>query len=77
MKIIGSQRRETLKEAGYIMVSRPAKGVVIIRPIGGSNAEIWYANNHHAGYTIQIGRWGYEFGMDCKQMLLTNGKQSA
>jgi hypothetical protein len=58
MKKIGSQIRVTLKEAGY----------TFIRPNNGEPAEMWYANNHHAGYTIQIGRWGYEFGMTCKQI---------
>ena len=66
MKRIGSQVRETLKESGYELVSRPDKGVVILRDKSTGKAEMWYANDDHAGYTIQIGRWGYEFGMDCK-----------
>lgn len=66
MKILGSQRRETLKEAGYTLVGRPDKGVVRLHPVGGGPDELWYANDDHSGYTIQVGRWGYEFGRDAK-----------
>lgn len=64
-KRIGSQLRETLKESGYLLVGRPQRGVVRLRPADGNGPdEHWYANNYHAGYTIQVGRWGYEFGTD-------------
>ena len=67
MMTIGSQKREKLKESGYRLVSRPGSGRVVLAPVdGGGPSEIWYASDHHAGYTIQIGRWGYEFGMDCR-----------
>lgn len=67
MRIIGSQRRESLKESGYTLVSRPSPGVVRLRPASPlAPDELWYANDHHAGYTIQVGRWGYEFGCDVK-----------
>mgnify|MGYP003394488934 CR=1 FL=1 len=66
MKIIGSQHRETLKESGYKLAGR-LKGAVILQDILSGNKELWYANNDHAGYTIQVGRWGYEFGMDYKE----------
>ncbi len=66
MQQIGSQRRVTLLEAGYTLVGR-LKGAVILRPIPikgflDGPDEIWYANDHHSGYTVQVGRWGYEFG---------------
>lgn len=68
MKRFGSQTRVTLKESDYELISRPDKGVVILRRKSDNIAEVWYANNNHAGYTIQIGRWGYEFGMDCQSI---------
>ena len=64
MKVIGSQHRETLKESGYTLVGR-FKGAVILQDFDGKQ-ELWYANDDHAGYTIQVGRWGYEFGKDYK-----------
>lgn len=67
MKKLGSQTRATLAESGMKLVNRPCPGVVILRPKDGIGPdEVWYANNHHAGYTIQVGRWGYEYGRDCE-----------
>lgn len=59
-KIIGSQRRETLKESGYTLVSRPRRGEAILEDEGGKR-ELWAANNNFAGFVVEIGRWGYEF----------------
>ncbi len=59
---IGSQTRDTLKESGYKLVQRFEGGVMLEQD---GHYELWYANNHHAGYTIQVGRWGYEFGGEC------------
>ena len=64
--VIGSQLRETLDSCGYHLWGRPEKGVDAVRDTDG-HREIWYASNDHAGYTIQIGRWGYEYGRDCKE----------
>ena len=64
MKRIGSQLRETLKESGYKLVGRPQAGQVILQDKETGKNELWYANNHHAGYTVVVGRWGYEFGRD-------------
>jgi hypothetical protein len=61
MKKIGSQTRATLKEAGMKLINRPAKGQVILQDIETGKKELWCVNNCHAGYTIQVGRWGYEF----------------
>ena len=62
MKKIGSQIRETLKESGYKLIRRDYRSVILESPDG--MKEVWYANDHHVGYTIQVGRWGYEYGMD-------------
>lgn len=66
-KQIGSQLRETLAESGYKLIGR-RPGEVLLEPpdFPASPREVWYANNDHAGYTIQVGRWGYEFGRDSK-----------
>jgi len=61
-KQIGSQYRETLKESGCTLVERPGPGEVILDCDG--QLELWAVNDHHAGYTIQVGRWGYEFVRD-------------
>ncbi len=58
---IGSQYRETLKKAGYRLVAR-RPGQVLLEDVVTGKREVWYANNQHSGYTIQVGRWGYEFG---------------
>ena len=57
--------RETMEESGYKLyrqLTRPGAFAVLEAPDG--QLEVWYANDDHAGYTIQIGRWGYEFGHD-------------
>lgn len=59
---IGSQLRATLKESGYVLVRREPGRVILQAPDG--QREAWYANDHHAGYTVQVGRWGYEFAHD-------------
>lgn len=61
---IGSQYRETLRESGYQLVARKPGMVLLEAPDG--QREIWAANDQHAGYTIQIGRWGYEFVSDSR-----------
>jgi len=67
-KQIGSQYRETLAESGYTLV-RCGPGYIILRDMATVGYEatkdgFWCANNHHAGYTVQIGRWGYEYCRD-------------
>lgn len=64
MKRIGSQIRETLKESGYKLIGRRYREVILEDSDG--NKEVWGANDQHAGYTIQVGRWGYEFLRDWK-----------
>jgi len=72
MKQIGSQRRETLKEAGYNLVGRLIR-MVILRPVDGGPDEIWVVNDKHAGYTVQVGRWGYEFVSSVPDFKWENG----
>lgn len=66
-KQIGSQYRETLAESGYKLVGR-RPGAVLLEPSDypAQPREAWYTNDHHTGYTIQVGRWGYEFGRDSR-----------
>jgi hypothetical protein len=66
MKIFGSQTRATLIEAGYKLVGRPAPRKVLLEDVKTGKREIWIANNRHSGYTVRIGRWGYEFVHDFK-----------
>ena len=66
-RTIGSQTRETLKEAGYCVAELPelrayseeAGGVALVSPDG--SYELWVLNDHHAGYTIEVDGYGYEF----------------
>ena len=62
MRIIGSQIRETLGESGLKLVGR-LPGRVILEDAEGKQ-ELWVVNDHGPGYTIQVGRWGYEFATD-------------
>lgn len=60
---IGSQIRDTLKESGYRVVKRLSSKRVILKEIGqeDQHCEEWFANDHHAGYTIEINGIGYEY----------------
>ncbi len=64
MKIIGSQHRETLKEANYHLLSRFNGYATVLSPDG--KRELWASNDHAAGFVLQIGRWGYEFVRELK-----------
>jgi hypothetical protein len=59
MKTIGSQKRETLEESGLTLHKRISKKEVILAD--GDKFELWFLNDHHAGYTIEIDGKGYEF----------------
>lgn len=58
-KIFGSQTRETLEESGYKLVSKVKKEIILETPDG--IRELWFRNDHHAGYTIEVNGKGYEF----------------
>jgi hypothetical protein len=51
---------ETLNEAGLRLIDRPWSGAVVLEDENGK-LELWQANQHHAGYTVKVGRWSYEF----------------
>lgn len=59
MRQIGSQRRETLEEAGYEYV-RKIGNELIVKDKDGSY-ELWVENNHYAGYVLEYRGIGYEF----------------
>jgi len=60
MKIIGSQRRESLQETDYIVVHWINKREVILRDPSGKD-ELWFRNDHSAGYVVEINGKGFEF----------------
>ena len=60
MKTIGSQKRETLAESGMRILKRWSKKEVILTDDTGIE-EVWYENDHFAGYVIEINGKGYEF----------------
>ena len=69
MKIIGSQRRETLQEAGYKFVKRVACHSVILENEFGQQ-ELWVENDPHAGYVIEVDDKGHEFVREHKGVTL-------
>lgn len=64
MKIPGSQRRETLVDAGYTFIGHGHNGEVILSD-SCNRWERWIENDHHAGYTLDIEGIGYEFVSAC------------
>jgi len=59
MKIIGSQRRETLQEAGTNSSSGSLPFVILENEFG--QQELWLENDSHAGYVIEVDGKGHEF----------------
>jgi hypothetical protein len=62
MRISGSQRHETLTEAGYNIAGRDGDEVILADDSG--KLEVWIANDHHSGYAIEINGTGHEFCRD-------------
>ena len=65
VKQIGSQLRESIDEAGYVVVHY-SDAEVVLQPIFNDGSpsgpqEIWFAHDDNAGYTLDIGGIGYEF----------------
>ena len=60
MRQIGSQRRETLAEAGYELVVMTDNGQTAIL-FDGMKLEVWTNRNDYAGYVIEIDGIGFEF----------------
>ena len=61
MKTIGSQKRESLFESGFRLISRQRDGSVILKDRETGTCEMWTPNDHYAGYVIEIDKVGYEF----------------
>ena len=63
----GSQNREPLAESGYHLKGWITLGVAVLQDNDDEKKlELWFANDHHAGYTIEIGVVGFEFARDYK-----------
>ena len=62
MKTIGSQKRETLQEAGFELVEK-SDNQVILKEIETLNLELWVKNDDYAGYVVEIDGIGYEFAV--------------
>ena len=61
MRQIGSQMRETLEESGMTLtVLLPETEEAILTTESGRH-ELWYQNDHYAGYVVEIDGVGYEF----------------
>lgn len=61
MRQIGSQRRETLEEAGYILHKRISTTEVILMDTDSLKMELWFVHECNPGYTIEVEGVGYEF----------------
>ncbi len=65
MRIIGSQCRETLQEAGYTLVARLPYGEIVLEDNSGQR-ELWAENDHFAGYVVEVNGKGHEFVREYK-----------
>ncbi len=61
MEIRGSQRRESLEEAGYRIFGNPIHDDVVLEDIETGHRELWQKNDDFAGYVVVIDGVGYEF----------------
>ncbi len=61
MKVIGSQIRETLEQAGSVLIATTPTGEAFVQDQNGGPIELWSQHDHHAGYTLEIGGIGHEF----------------
>jgi hypothetical protein len=59
---IGSQARERIEETDYLCEGfDPSCDSTILVDKATGQRELWFKNDHHAGYTIEIDGIGYEF----------------
>lgn len=58
---IGSQKRQTLKEAGYVFIKDNCNGSVVVLQKEFNSYELWQLNDDYAGYVLDIYGFGYEF----------------
>jgi hypothetical protein len=61
MRVIGSQRRETLTEGGYTLRAYDAETGQAILAEEDGQLEVWAASDDYAGYVVEIGGTGHEF----------------
>lgn len=60
MLVIGSQRRETVDDAGYEFDTRlDSETIVLLNE--DKEPEVWGLNDDHAGWTLEYDGKGYEF----------------
>ena len=61
IKQIGSQARERIEQTEYRCESFDPSydSTVLVDSVG--KRELWFKNDHYAGYTIEIEGIGYEF----------------
>jgi hypothetical protein len=60
----GGYLYETVEESGYKLIRRMRGNRLIVLEDQAGNQELWCRNDHHAGYTVTIGKMGYEFMRD-------------
>lgn len=60
MKNANNQIKETLAEAGFELIERNGKEV-ILKEISTLNFELWAENDNFTGYVVEIDGKGYEF----------------
>jgi hypothetical protein len=61
MKTIGSQKRETIFEAGYSVARIISDDEIVLQEKETGKMELWVKNDHFAGYVIEYLGKGYEF----------------
>ncbi len=61
MKQIGSQMRETLKEANYSIYDKDFPDEIILQDNNTGIYELWAPNDDYAGYVIEINGIGHEY----------------
>lgn len=63
MKIRGSQRSETLEEAGYTLVRfiGADKREAVLQDKETGNRELWAKRTDYVGYVVEIQGVGYEY----------------
>lgn len=61
-KQIGSQFRCTLEEEGYTLIAKLDKtGEIIVKSNTTGILELYFPNDDHSGFTLEVDGMGYEF----------------
>lgn len=63
---IGSQLRQKIQFTDYELVRKLRREIIVRDKTDPNHYELWYLNNQHSGYTLQVAGQGYEFGRDLK-----------